>query len=307
MINQKNNNIKQIISDNREISSLEVGSTLLASFQEVLLTKLFDLPITLNITDMKNQLEESISDISWDHYEANQPLYEEYFNTSGLAIASNNARNILQNKIYSTCQFISLNIKNGLIDNFETQLTKINGGTTPENITKQLVDLLSQHYTKLMNELTSAFSSIVSKDYQVSLLSKEYATSQLHPPHTSNYYLEALKLDINRNKVDFLQHMNQRCKEHMDSLFLSGAINPYMRLLPFPPTHLNFNYLINTKEYTSWREFNQMYDEHKEGVCLNRADALKFPQIASIPFDPLENLKSDNRPSFWTQLKEYFN
>lgn len=103
------------------------------------------------------------------------------------------------------------------------------------------------------------------------------------------------------------EYTKSRSSERINSLFLSGSYNPYVRDSPLPPIHLNLNYLIDpTAAKLGW-EYRSLYDEHKEGPCENRADPLIFPGVAAIPFDPNSHPVPTEKGTSWvTLVRDFF-
>lgn len=98
------------------------------------------------------------------------------------------------------------------------------------------------------------------------------------------------------------------------ALQLSGSVNPYLRTWPFPPLHINVNYLVDPRAYALSREFDPLYDEHKEGAFApGRAEPIVVPGIPATPFDPNERARplSSTPPvapwqKFQTAVKDLF-
>eukprot|EP01033_Poteriospumella_lacustris_P013026 gene13026-9320_t len=113
-------------------------------------------------------------------------------------------------------------------------------------------------------------------------------------------------------------HLEQRLKETENDMLLalqlSGSVNPYLRTWPFPPLHINVNYLVDPRAYALSREFDPLYDEHKEGVFApGRAEPIVVPGVPATPFDPNERARpvSSTPPvapwqKFQTAVKDLF-
>jgi hypothetical protein len=55
-------------------------------------------------------------------------------------------------------------------------------------------------------------------------------------------------------------------------------------------------------------DYNKLYDEHKEGPVLNRADALLIPSVATFPFDPNDRaVPKENRKWYQILVDLYLN
>jgi hypothetical protein len=118
----------------------------------------------------------------------------------------------------------------------------------------------------------------------------EYAQQAIYGPRglLSVPNFQCLHGYINiRYQVEVLkQELTTVVDQHLNKLFLDGLYNPFVRMYPFPPTHVNVNYLVNPADLRTYAEYRNLYDEHKDGFAYGRADPLEFPGVASIPFDP---------------------
>ena len=86
-------------------------------------------------------------------------------------------------------------------------------------------------------------------------------------------------------------------------MFLAGAFNPYVREAPYPPTHINFNYLIDPRQVATSLTYRPLYDEHKDDVVDNRADPLIFPNARDdLRFDPNDHPVPVDKDVPWQEL-----
>ena len=99
----------------------------------------------------------------------------------------------------------------------------------------------------------------------------------------------------------------ETCAERERSLFLSGAYNPYVRDMPFPPTKFSFHYLLDPRALAFSSEYDKLYDEHVDGPAETRAHPLLIPGVAAIPFDPndLPVPKEESRV-WWKVLADFY-
>lgn len=117
----------------------------------------------------------------------------------------------------------------------------------------------------------------------------------------SNIY----KNDIEIKKIE--NYIKIKCQDRINNLFLGGSYNPYIRNVPYPPIHININYLIDPKIIKLNSQYNPLYDQHKEGSCENRADPMMIPGIASIPFDPNQiPITTEVSVPWWQLVKDFF-
>jgi hypothetical protein len=110
--------------------------------------------------------------------------------------------------------------------------------------------------------------------------------------------------ELEKRRLQF--HVTSRAAERVKALWLAGTYNPYTRDCPYPPTHINLNYLIDPKAVAN-SGFDKLYDEHKEGPCDTRAEPMQIRGAAAIPFDPNQNpTASEKRPPVWKEVVEFF-
>lgn len=115
------------------------------------------------------------------------------------------------------------------------------------------------------------------------------------------------KLSRKSQLLRFAADIEDRVKERIDSLFLGGQYNPYVRDAPFPPTHINLNYLIDPRAVILGMQYDGVYDEHLDAVVPDRADPLLFPGVSTtIVVDPNAKPSSKETETPWTELVRDF-
>lgn len=190
---------------------------------------------------------------------------------------------------------------------FEKQILRTKGSTP--GFTDQL-KILSTTNFETFNEQVQ----FVHDSFAKMVLSSESVVESRPPkaPPGSSNQAKSRELprlpqfDATFEKYQLLLHMQQRCTEHIHAQSLAGAHNPYVRNYPFPPFHLNFNYLLDPKGLFANREFARMYDDPNFGPCENRADPLVFDGVAMMPFNPYDlPLKPDPR-SNWQRTRDWW-
>ena len=82
-------------------------------------------------------------------------------------------------------------------------------------------------------------------------------------------------LDYEINQISSL--FQEAKQDRIDSLFLQGVYNPYIRRYPFPPLHVNLNYLVDPRSIAFGLDYNHLYDAHYDGPAERRADPLLIP------------------------------
>ena len=100
--------------------------------------------------------------------------------------------------------------------------------------------------------------------------------------------------------------LEKACKARVDTLFLMGAYNPFIRKYPFPPVHLNLNYLIDPRSLLFDAQFNRLYDEHVEGSAINRADNLILPGVSQVVFHPNRHPRAKEETPWWRTLMDFY-
>jgi hypothetical protein len=74
--------------------------------------------------------------------------------------------------------------------------------------------------------------------------------------------------------------------------------------MPFPPTKINLNYLVDPRAASFGLTYDKLYDEHKDGAAINRAEPLIINGVAKIPFDLNEHAKPKESKPWYTVIKE---
>lgn len=98
------------------------------------------------------------------------------------------------------------------------------------------------------------------------------------PPYNLYFQRTLTQLEVELTQIQ---------EEALCKTILAGQHNSYVRTSPFPPCHINLNYLLDPSLLSRDNsEIKRYYDEHKDGYVPSRADSMKFPGIASVPFDP---------------------
>lgn len=59
--------------------------------------------------------------------------------------------------------------------------------------------------------------------------------------------------------------MVAKTEERWGALVLAGSVNPYLRDSPFPPTHININYLLDPRSLASDVQMACLYDAQPQG------------------------------------------
>lgn len=106
---------------------------------------------------------------------------------------------------------------------------------------------------------------------------------------------------------NFRSYLKERRDDTVDSMFLAGTYNPFIREQGFPPIHINLNYLIDPSALVYSAAYDKLYDEHAIGPCDSRADPLHIPGTARFPFDPNSHpTPTEVEIPWWKIVQEFF-
>lgn len=179
------------------------------------------------------------------------------------------------------------------IDNFELLLRKVPPNSQLVKGMKKVADDTRKACEAKVKLLQSEFRTLLTKTTSKKDL---FATTLSSSSKSYNELIDSLLVTTGALK-ELSDTLNNLCKERENSLFVQGIYNPYIRSYPFPPLHVNFNYLLNPRAAAYSIKYNTLYDEHKDGAAINRADALMIPGVAQIPFDPNQQpVPRENKP-----------
>lgn len=92
----------------------------------------------------------------------------------------------------------------------------------------------------------------------------------------------------------------------MAALFLLGAYNPFVRTYPFPPLHVNLNYLVDPRAVAFGLQYDRLYDEQVEGVVPDRADGMVLPGVAQVVFHPNRQPVSREYKPWWQTIQDFY-
>jgi len=92
--------------------------------------------------------------------------------------------------------------------------------------------------------------------------------------------------NFNVERQQLARFIDDAVADRINTLFLTGAYNPFLRTLKTPPLHFNFNYLFDPRVYTFSREYDTLYDEHRDGPAEHRAEPIRLPEVSRVVFDP---------------------
>ncbi|RYG69417.1 hypothetical protein EON64_02780 [archaeon] len=116
---------------------------------------------------------------------------------------------------------------------------------------------------------------------------------------------EHLKLSVNSQHMvaSLAADLFSAVEQQLKRLVLSGALNPFLRTHTFPPVRIGLHYLFYPQRPAV---SGDLFDEHKHGACVNRADALRFEGVARYPFDFNEAPAPTEAQESWVDLVKAF-
>lgn len=168
---------------------------------------------------------------------------------------------------------------------------------------------------QIMQQWKLALGRLLNLETDSGVFAAASKTSKSPRSERGNGYFQ-LPADYDLDTNDLRNRLRRLSQEAITSLTLDGGINPLLRTLPFPPVHINVNYLLNPASVLADRSFSVLYDEHKDGYAAGRADSMTFPGIATFPFDPRDRAQSEDErakpnalkgPQYWLRgLQDLF-
>ena len=113
-------------------------------------------------------------------------------------------------------------------------------------------------------------------------------------------------MDFTTDTARLSKELVMKAADKVQTLWLQGLYNPYIRDAPWAPTHINFNYLIDPKAIVFDSQYDQLYDAEEDKIVTNRADGIALPGLAKVVFDPNRHpVPLDEKP-WWVTLKEFY-
>lgn len=200
----------------------------------------------------------------------------------------------------------------GSVEQFDKRAKKV-AGNSPNlaELLAMLSETASKAFGNSLNHIHDVFASIVrsSEDAIAATVSsfseqsggKKLRQSSKAPPTLPHF-------DATFEKHRLRLHVQQRSTERIRELSLAGTHNPFVRNYPFPPLHLNVNYLLNTRAPPRFvlkdREVQKFYDV-RPGVGEDRANPLVFDGVAMIPFNPNDGPPEPDSRGFFAKLRDF--
>ncbi|KAJ1439396.1 hypothetical protein B484DRAFT_415865 [Ochromonadaceae sp. CCMP2298] len=292
-----------------------------SSLQRLLGRGLLPAGSTLNSTvqGLRATLEEAVG----RHHAAYKEQFLKHKDSQAMRAAAYRARLELSLRLLPVYRTITESMLQGSIDAYEKRLVKI----PPVPRVHQLLAMLAEGtvggFEENLELIRSEFLEMVGLRPAEGLLSNEHspascawipanahragiaASLSTHARKNERWWAPQYAFELEKRRLH--HHVTTRGAERVNALFLAGTYNPYIRDSPFPPTHINLNYLVDPSAVAANRAYKQLYDEHKEGPCDGRAEPLVIPGVAAIPFDPNQHPSgTEKSESLLSMVKDYF-
>jgi len=249
-------------------------------------------------------LTEVVSAALEENYKSFVDVFAEYGTSRAIKGAANRARigtltalNPLFKNMLNSCISTA-------VETFELAMRKIPPNSLFIKGMKNLADNTQRACENQVASLQKEFRDLLTKTTHGSTGGGLFSSS------LSSSKLSSESVDSALVAVGALKRLNEilsnLCLERERSLFVQGIYNPYIRTYPFPPLHVNLNYLLNPRAAVYSISYNKLYDEHKDGLAINRADSLHIPGVTQIPFDPNQQpVPKENKPWYKVLIDIY--
>ena len=224
-------------------------------------------------------------------------VFTKYESTLSMNRACYRARIGAAGAVYSIYRDTIESLVSKTLENFDIAVKKIKPNSSLVHSLKKQVVISANDFISKATTLQKGFKSILTKN-SVGIFSSQAGRnkqfmSSIDAQFSNNYY---------RNKL--LKMLFDACKEREESLFVQGVYNPYIRSMPFPPTKINLNYLVDPRTALFGLSYKKLYDEHKDGATIDRADQLLVPGVAKMPFDPNEHATPKDSKPWYSIIKD---
>lgn len=213
--------------------------------------------------------------------------------------------------IYRT---LTQSLVQGSLSTFDRQAARLTPARRLPEQLRILCDAVLRGFTQSADKVREEFERMIAAISQASPLSAQveparskWMVGRLLPRPPVGGQPTVPQLSVGFELQCLREFLRQRSEDTKTAMFLRGEYNPYVRETPLPPIHLNVNYLVDPRAVLAGREVRRLYDEHRDGPCLNRADPMYFPGVAAVPFDPNQHPVSTEKGKHWIDvLKDFF-
>ena len=227
----------------------------------------------------------------------NQDLINAYAGTEAFRGVVYHARTLLVRTLEGKFQRLLDSIIADSLASFEGMAKKIQPNSRLTNSLKDKAKLVIENAIAACNRLQRDFVAIVSQSGDGFFQDKKVA-AKFNKRETNFAFGNAL--------MQLQTELKERCIDRERTLFLQGSYNPYIRDVPWAPTHININYLVDPRAVALGMEYNKLYDEHVDGPA-NRADSLWIQGVTKVAFDPNDHPIPKENKSWLQVLKEFYN
>jgi len=312
-------NAQLLSSDKSEFEAAEactlLTESLLAavdnSLKQLMTSGLMTAGATVNTT--MQAVKSTVDDACADHSAQYAGQFAKYGSSEAMRAASYRARTDLAQLLVPVYQTISESMLMGSIEAFEKRMLKLPPVKQLPKLLKLLSSGVMEGFESSLSVIRDDFLAMVTSQRPDGLFASycNPASCQWLPSgaRKSAQWWWAPQYNFAMEKRRLLQHMKQRSTDRVNSLFLAGSYNPYVRDSALPPTHINLNYLLDPQALALGSTFDRLYDSHKEGPCENRADPLILPGVATFPFDPNQHpvaVEEKGGEPWWNSIVEFF-
>jgi hypothetical protein len=281
---------EQVYSD-RELDAVSQMHEIVSGFTELLdkSTALSALGLGGSWNHTRDALSKALSSTCRVHSERYGAQLDGYASTASLEMARSQVRIHLLASLTELCQRLAALYRDSLLEAFQKTMAKLPATASLRGDLQQLRRAAEEKYQQALRSMRRDLASLLQTECTSPLLD----SSRLH-----------LQTDASSLLRQFSLTLQTLSAQQVARLTVQGAFNPFVRTLPFPPLHVNLNYLFYPQLRPVLRK--DLYDVHVAGVQERRAEPLRFEGAAQVPFDPNQCPKStEDKQSNFEILKNF--
>lgn len=257
---------------------------------------------TVNTT--MQALNATLVEVSETHTATHSPALSRLQDSPVLQDASMRCRQRLLHMLLQVHRSILQSMLQGSMEAFDKRAARLTGVTKLPKLMRLLSAATVQGFSQSADKVQQEFLCMLSMSPEEGLL-RSAGANGVEVKRAVKSWKACFNAGLERRRLQ--EYTKQHSVDRVNTLFLAGTYNPYVRDSPLPPIHLNLNYLVDPIATKLAWEYRNLYDEHKEGPCEKRADPLIFPGVAAIPFDPNSHpVPSEKGVRWFTVVKDFF-